>query len=122
MYMSKALRTSAQQTAEYRAKVAALNDTFRQSFQGGRAFMTAGVADLPSDTQAMALREVATYTDFGEDNDPWGEHDFGAFDVAGRKFFWKIDYYDKDMRYGSEDPADPEETTRVLTIMLAEEY
>ena len=55
-------------------------------------------------------------------NDPHGEHDFGSFALAGRKFFWKIDAYDADMQFGSEDPTDPEKTTRVLTIMLAEEY
>ena len=60
--------------------------------------------------------------DFTEDNDPHGEHDFGSFELAGRKFFWKIDYYDANMEFGSEDPADPAKTTRVLTIMLAEEY
>jgi Protein of unknown function (DUF3768) len=51
-----------------------------------------------------------------------GEHDFGSFTLAGRKFFWKIDYYDKELRYGSENPADPAATTRVLTLMLASEY
>lgn len=120
--MGKALRTADQKTAEYRAKMTQLNDAFRQSFEGGRVFQTAGVATLPSDVQAIVLRKVATYSDFDEDNDPWGEHDFGAFDVGGHKFFWKIDYYDANMEYGSEDPADPAKTTRVLTIMLAEEY
>jgi len=51
-----------------------------------------------------------------------GEHDFGSFDYCGERIFWKIDYYDRECRYGSENPADPEQTTRVLTIMLAKEY
>jgi hypothetical protein len=55
-------------------------------------------------------------------NDPHGEHDFGSFEVAGRKFFFKIDYFDAAMEFGSEDPADSAKTTRVPTIMLAEEY
>jgi hypothetical protein len=56
------------------------------------------------------------------DNDPHGEHDFGAFEVAGVRFFWKIECYDRAMEFGSEDPSDPAQTTRVLTIMLADEY
>ena len=120
--MSKACRKPEQRTAEYRAKVAALNDAFRQSFQGGRVFLTASVVGLPADMQATALRRVATFNDFSEDNDPWGEHDFGAFEFAGQTFFWKLDYYDPQMQQGSEDPADPEKTTRVLTLMLAEDY
>jgi hypothetical protein len=45
-----------------------------------------------------------------------------AYTLDGRKLFWKIDYYDAACVYGSEDPADPSQTTRVLTIMLVEEY
>ena len=65
---------------------------------------------------------VQSFADFNADNDPYGEHDFGSFEVAGEPFFWKIDYYDTDMACESDDPSDPEKTTRVLTIMLAAEY
>src|ERR1700680_1943070 len=103
-------------------KIRALNDAFRTTMTGGRVMMTAGVDALPSDVKAMVIRRVATFSDFTPDNDPHHEHDFGNFTLAGRKFFWKIDYYDADMRFGSEDPADPAKTTRVLTIMLTSEY
>jgi hypothetical protein len=83
---------------------------------------TSGVAELPDCVKAEAFVQVANFQDFTPDNDPHGEHDFGSFTLVGRKFFWKIDHYDKEMQHGSEDPSDPEQTTRVLTIMLAEEY
>jgi hypothetical protein len=89
---------------------------------GGRVMMSAGVDALPSDVKAVVIRRVATFSDFTPDNDPHGEHDFGNFTLAGRKFFWKIDAYDADMRFGSDDPTNPAKATRVLTIMLAEEY
>ena len=88
----------------------------------GRVIMTAGVDALPSDGKAMVIQRVATFSDFNADNDPQQEHDFGSFELAGRKFFFKLDYYDSAMEFGSEDPADPAKTTRVLTIMLASEY
>jgi hypothetical protein len=43
-------------------------------------------------------------------------------DWRGTKLFWKIDCYDRELHFGSPDPADPTVTTRVLTLMLASEY
>ncbi len=104
------------------AKIAGLNDQLRRMFMGGKIMMTAGINALPDHTKAAILSAVRNFTTFTEDNDPHGEHDFGSFEVDGEKCFWKIDYYDKSLEAGSEDPADPEVTTRVLTIMLASEY
>jgi hypothetical protein len=84
--------------------------------------LTAGVDALADDQKAMVLARVRSFDDFTEDNDPHGEHDFGAFDIDGQRYFWKIDAYDPSLRYGSEDPSDPAKTMRVLTIMLADKY
>ena len=103
-------------------RIRELNDAFRRTFRGGKVLMTASVCDLPDCVKANALLNVAAFSDFTEDNDPHGEHDFGSFELVGRKFFWKMDYYDERCEFGSEDPANPEKTTRVLTLMLAEDY
>jgi hypothetical protein len=103
-------------------RIRELNDAFRRTFHGGKVMMTSGVNELPDCVKAEALVQVAGFSDFTVDNDPHGEHDFGSFTLVGRKFFWKIDYYDKEMRYGSNDPANPDLTTRVLTLMLVCEY
>jgi hypothetical protein len=105
-----------------RHRIRDLNDAFRSSFVGGRVMLTAGVNNLPFDVRAMVIRMVATFNAFTKDNDPHREHDFGSFVLEGEKFFWKIDYFDPTLTGGSEDPADPKKTCRVLTIMLAEEY
>jgi hypothetical protein len=111
---------------EVRVKSAAaireLNDAFRKTFSGGKVVMTASVTDLPDMVRANALLEVTRFDAFSPDNDPHGEHDFGSFEMVGRKFFWKIDCYDENLEFGSEDPSDPSKTTRVLTLMLAEDY
>jgi hypothetical protein len=103
-------------------KIAFLNDGLRRTFARGKVVMTQGVASLPEDVLAIVLERVRHFDEFTPDNDPHGEHDFGSFDVAGVSYFFKVDYYSLDMQGGSEDPADPEKTTRVLTIMRAEEY
>lgn len=101
-----------------------LNDAFRQTMRGGKVLLTRGVHTLPLDKQRVILQRVCGFDDFNEGNDPNGEHDFGAIDLDGVRYFFKIDYYagNDDMDHGSEDPADPSKTTRVLTIMRADEY
>ena len=68
------------------------------------------------------LAKVRSFDAFTDDNDPHGEHDFGSVDEAGVRCFWKVEYYDRAIEFGSPDPADPAVTTRVLTIMRADEY
>lgn len=84
--------------------------------------LTQGVDALGTDEKTRLLTAVMTFTAFSADNDPWGEHDFGSIDQDGTRYFWKIDYYDPRGENGSEDPADPVKTLRVLTIMRADEY
>jgi hypothetical protein len=104
------------------AKIRALNDRLRKSLTGGRIVMTAGVSALPDDVRAQVIQLTRTFKEFTPDNDPHNEHDFGSFEIDGQKFFFKHDYYDESMQYGSEDPSDLEKAKRVPTIMRAEEY
>lgn len=100
-----------------------LNDAMRRAGpSSGCWIMTRGVTDEGVCFMGRAVAAVQAFDVFTEDNDPYGEHDFGAFDLGGQRVFWKIDYYDRGMEHGSEDPADPDATVRVLTILLASEY
>lgn len=113
------------QAASSRPKptIAELNDAFRSSFLFGQVLLTPGITALSDQDRAAVIAKVQSFDAFTPDNDPYGEHDFGAFDHPGAgKIFWKIDYYDPSLTFGSEDPADMRKTRRVLTIMLAEEY
>ena len=105
-------------------RIRELNDRFRRDGRGnGSVFVTSGVQERGADFLLAAVTAVRRFSDFSEDNDPWGEHDFGAVDIDGEKIFFKIDYYaDSDMSVGSENPANEGATHRVLTIMLASEY
>jgi hypothetical protein len=99
-----------------------LNDAFRCSFVGGAVVVTSGVEAMTDDERRSLLQKIRTFGAFSEDNDPHGEHDFGAVAEGGTRCFWKIDYCDRTMDGHSPNAGDPSVTTRVLTIMLAEEY
>lgn len=104
-------------------EIARLNDLCRTAMGiAGKLFQTEGVSALPAADQSAIREKVETFKDFSEGNDPYGERDFGAFEHNGQRIFWKIDYYARDLMHGSENPADPKQTVRVLTIMLADEY
>lgn len=120
-------------TDQKATEIATLNDLFRSGFYipsfgprpvPGRLVCTSGIAALPPETQIRIWGEVSNFDSFTEENDPHGEHDFGAFDVNGvGKIFWKIDYYaDDSCSFGAEDPSDISQCFRILTIMLASEY
>lgn len=102
--------------------IATLNDNFRKTFTGGQVLLTAGIANMNSEDKANIVSLVQNFNNFNEDNDPYGEHDFLSIDYKGNKIFAKIDYYDLNNEFMSENPANPTITNRVMTIMLADEY
>jgi hypothetical protein len=117
--------TCAQSTAAAAPKtqiIQRLNDAFRRSGAGGVVAVTPGIKALGADAQAAIVNDIRCNAEFAANNDPYGEHDMGTLMHGSARVFWKIDYYDTELTYGSPDPSDPTVTTRVLTIMLAEEY
>lgn len=109
-------------------QIARLNDRARSGFDpSARIMFTRGCldafcsGDTPSGLVAQA-ELIKTMRRHRIEDDTYGERDFGAFTFRGQKVFFKIDYYDLNLEYGSEDPADASITARVVTIMLASEY
>lgn len=103
-------------------KIAALNDEIRCKGLGGRIMITSGIQELGQTALLEIRMMIATFDKFDEDNNPHGERDFGMIKYKGETIFWKIDYYDKELEFGSPDPTNSDVTTRVMTIMLDNEY
>jgi hypothetical protein len=99
--------------------IAKLNDEHRR--QGIFTFTQGSIQLPPSDFREL-IRLIINFNDFREENDPYGEHDFGKVEVAGENYFWKIDYYSLDGEGASPNPASNKLTRRILTVMRADEY
>jgi Protein of unknown function (DUF3768) len=106
------------------ARIRELNDRLRKDpYSGhGRVMVTASVNARGPLFAVKMLAAVAAFDAFAHGNDPYREHDFGVVDVDGTRVYFKIDYYDLELHFGSEDPSDPAKTTRVMTLMLPDDY
>ena len=103
--------------------IARLNDRLRRTGLGGQMALSRGIASLPLPDRQAILHRVRTFDDFTEESDPWGVHECGAFDFGGiGRVLWMIEYYDPSLNWHSENPSDPSQTVRVLTVMLASEH
>lgn len=114
--------------ASIKQTIADQNDRFRALDPAipGQVLVTSGVQQLFEDENCGGLgalmEAIKTFDAFSTDNDPHGEHDFGSLTFEGERLFWKIDLYDLNFQYGSEEPSNLAKTRRVLTIMLPQEY
>ena len=114
-------------------KVREQNDRFRKAIPSpcdvpGKVMLTVGVQALcnddaePNKHLPALFNAIRGFDIFNEDNDPYKDHSFGSFAFQEETVFWKIDYYDLDLQFGSDEPSDLTQTCRVLTVMLAQEY
>ena len=97
--------------------IARLNDQLRKSGKGGTIVTTRNVRSLEGFDALELVTALAHYDGFDEDNDPHGERDMGDFILFDTDLYFKIDYFEQDLKFGSDDPADASITHRILTIM-----
>jgi len=104
-------------------RIRELNDLYRSTVPfSPDLVMTSSVRESFGDFLPDLWRAVRDFNSFTESNDPWEEHDFGRLRVRDIEIFWKIDYYDLNLEYGSPDPSDKNVTRRVMTVYLPEEH
>ena len=79
------------------------NDRFRSTWGAdysihGQIVVTRAVAELPPSGQALMMQAVQNFSTFDENNDPYLDHTFGAFEIEVAdvtiRLFWKIDGVD----------------------------
>lgn len=106
--------------------IARLNDRCRQGFDRTAritvtrtclATLSNGTLASEAVAQALLLQELRRYR-FAED---CPERDRGSFTIDNTEVYFRIDYHDATLEWGSEDPANASLTIRVLTLMLRED-
>lgn len=95
--------------------MAKLNDEFRET---ECIRVTQGICELDSSWIGRLDDAIRLFNTFDETDD---QHDFGAFEIDGLQFIWKIHCFDNDYKLPSPDKTDLTVTKRVLAVRLAEE-
>ena len=87
-------------------RIRELNDALRTCtdpigalMMNGQLVITRGIAAQGNAFIAKAAAVVRSFDDFTPDNDPYGEHDMAFLDVDGERIFFKVDYYDRDLKW-----------------------
>jgi hypothetical protein len=99
------------------------NDIFRKTMlpsRNHRIIFSEIVADMADEKREQLITLVRNFTEFNEENDPNGEHDFGRVKLDSKDYFFKIDYLDSDWHYGV-DPLE-QKPNRVMTLMSSKEW
>ena len=65
-------------------EIAKLNDEFRANPSLGTLILTEGIRSNTHDDITTIINKVRNFNDFDENNNPYGEKDFGAFDFKGK--------------------------------------
>lgn len=107
-----------------KARIRELNDELRTKgySRNGKIVAMGALAQNGEAKQIRVVLGASSHTDWNSGDDPYGEHDFGKFEIEGEAFIFKIDYYALDEIHGSEHPDDPSVTIRVMTLMYASDY
>jgi hypothetical protein len=74
---------------------------------------------LPSSVRWLFIEKIRSYNDFRKEGDD--DHRTGTFEFDGDIIVWHIEYFDREYNWPSSDPADYNETKRVLMVKIANE-
>ncbi len=111
-------------TVEKSMQIAKLNDDLRINghVRNGRVIAVGSLVQADETLRNKVVAVMREFKDFNDDNDPYGEHDFGAFEVDGEQFMFKIDYFALDEETASEHPEDQASTMRICSVFFARDY